>query len=61
MSLKNVPNNNICKVRVALLALEELNLIFIDQNGQISVNESAEKVDISSAPIMKYLEGEYCD
>ncbi|MDD6806863.1 MAG: single-stranded-DNA-specific exonuclease RecJ [Oscillospiraceae bacterium] len=61
MSLNNVPNNNICKVRVALLALEELNLIFIDQNGQISVNESAEKVDISSAPIMKYLEGEYCD
>lgn len=47
--------DNICKVRVAILAMSELGLISIGEDSMISVPEVSEKYDLNSAQVMKYI------
>ncbi len=49
------PGDNICRVKVALEAMEELGLIKIDENNMIEVPEVSEKFDLGSAPVMRYI------
>ena len=47
--------DNLCKVRVALLAMMELGLVKVMPDGAIVVPETSEKVDLNTAPVMEYL------
>ena len=47
--------DNICKVRVAILAMSELGLVSIGEDSMISVPEVSEKFDLNSAQVMKYI------
>ena len=47
--------DNMCKVRVALLALIELGIVNYDTNGDLFVPEVSAKFDLADAPVMQYL------
>lgn len=47
--------DNLCKARVALLAMNELGIVTINKDGGIVLPEAEAKVDLNSAPTMEYL------
>ncbi|MDO5448668.1 MAG: single-stranded-DNA-specific exonuclease RecJ, partial [Clostridia bacterium] len=47
--------DNLCKARVALLALVELGIVTYDANGDLYVPETDNKFDLNDAPVMQYL------
>jgi len=47
--------DNLCKVRVALLAMMELGLVGVKPDGTVYIEETENKVDINNAPVMEYL------
>lgn len=46
---------NLCKIRVAMLAMTQLGLIKTDENDMIEVPPVSEKFDLNLAPVMTYL------
>ncbi len=51
----NVPNNNLCKTRVALMAMKELHLLELNDQGLLTVPAATEKVDLQTAPILQQI------
>ncbi len=51
----NVPENNLCKTRVALIAMKELNLLELNEQGLLTVPAVTEKVDLQNAPILQQI------
>ena len=47
--------DNLCKVRVAMLAMIETGIVFVEKTGTITLPETVEKVDLNNAPAMVYL------
>jgi len=47
--------NNLCKTRVALIAMKELHLLELNQSGLFQVPAAKEKVDLKTAPIIKQI------
>jgi len=47
--------DNLCRTRVALLAMSELGIVTVNGDGSIVLPEAEAKVDLDSAPTMEYL------
>ena len=47
--------DNLCKVRVALLAMIETGIVVIEKDGTLTLPDTGDKVDLNTAPAMEYL------
>ena len=57
IAYKTIENSdeNLCKVKVAILAMIELGLIVVKSDGIITVPSVSQKFDLNSAPVMEFL------
>ncbi len=56
LSKTQVDDNNLCKTRVALIAMKELGLITLNEDGLFTVPSQSDKKDLQTAPIMQFIQ-----